>query len=658
MDSNQTNIEDDDKIDGGGIVRTSNSTSTGGNGDNDSINQRNQTDAKDDVIDDQDGGSTTNTNTNVTSGATSMNTTNNITDHTQQHKTMKPLPQCSQEDENSTRSVSQKDDPIDEMKTTHTSSSIPTNKTSNEKNDNNQNKEEIDTTNAKHNGTSTATVHGDDNNDGNKNDVNDDDNDNLNNNDNDNDDKLKTLTQIVNYLKDIQINDDLDEDEMVIMMTTMNDASRKRRRHRRWLMRDQSKGYMIHTSNHHYESDPEDYWNDDDVLHEHKHEHKHGQLQSSKRQQQMSESGNDDHDYNQIAINAMINVVDDKFFSNTIDETEERSKQTLNDDVVTTLRTCLAISNGKGSKYRKRRDMRVPINTNTDTKTNTAVALSTPVNNLHNEDNNHSSESSEGGIEKNRRRTRQMAHKSKAKRIDDLDDDDNGGGGSSEIQGLDSLVAAMIDIEEIEGRSVNIDFDDFIHQGRRLRVRGKGNTKDTPKKGDQSHTPVKTAPTTVATTTATTTAVAVAVEKTKTAQKKKKSKKKKISEISENNIIVPPSESKDELKEKDDSLYAILPSENQRRRSARRAIEQKAIQISSIIVDGNPFTLTNEHEAENARKRSYKKRRPYVKRGPYKKRKKNEEDVAVEEVCIFVVCFHINDFLSLTKSCLIFLTYL
>ncbi len=379
--------------------------------------------------------------------------------------------------------------------------------------------------------------------------------------------RLQSLMQITQYLKDFQVNDDLDEDEIVSRMTKMNAASKKRRRYRRWLMRDYDKGDTISYD----DLDPEAYWNDNDII----------VTQSEKRQ-----------DFNKMAIDAMINIVDDKFFSDIIDGTEEDSAQLLDDDAVMNLRQCLAIQD-KG-KIRKRRDILVAVN-----------------------EDNYLSESS-GLLEKdgengsgNRRRTRRMLQESRAKRTDDRD--------GGEMKGIDSLIAAMTDIEESEGRSTSIEFDDVIHQGRRLRDRNKG--RDTPKKQGVT-SPMST----------------------DADSSQKVSRKKRKASVSRNlSPFSARSYQQDiEMSEDDDDLYALLPAKN--RRSARRIKDLIFVKISSIIVDGKPFEdeekEDDDDEMRSGRKRSYKKRQPYVKRGPYKKRKRDIMDLTpVKEVCNWFIIY-------------------
>jgi hypothetical protein len=397
--------------------------------------------------------------------------------------------------------------------------------------------------------------------------------------------RLQSLMQITQYLQDFQVNDDLDEDEIVSKMMKMNAASKKRRRYRRWLMRDYDKGDTISYD----DLDPEAYWNDNDII-----------VTESEKQQQ---------DFNKMAIDAMINIVDDKFFSGIIDGTEEESAQLLDDDTVMSLRQCLAIQD-KG-KIRKRRDIFVTVN-----------------------EDNYLSESSDL-LEKdgengsgNRRRTRRMLQESRAKRTDDRD--------GGEMKGIDALIAAMTDIEESEGRSTSIEFDDIIHQGRRLRDRNKG--RETPKKQ-----------------------VIASPMSTDVDSSQKVSKKKRKASASRDISVVSPSSARSyqqdiEMSEDDDDLYALLPAiqSKSKRRSARRNKDPIVVKISSIIVDGRPFLQDEEREEESeevraGRKRAYKKRQPYVKRGPYKKRKKDTELTPVKEVCIwfdYLLDYHFISFFS------------
>lgn len=393
----------------------------------------------------------------------------------------------------------------------------------------------------------------------------------------------QSYNQISNYLlNEYKINDNLDEDEVTSMITHMNNASKRRRRHRTWLKRDCNKGDTLRYDD--YKDNPDDYWNDDDIY------------EQSLR------------DYNKLALDALVNIVDDTFFSNIIDGTEEHSAQILDENAVTTLRKCLAIT-GK-SKVRKRRDILVAVHDDNDndededgmdsiTESSDVIIGKSLV-----------GDSSEGDDDNNnRRQTRRMLQKSLAKKTDDRD------GGS--MKGLDALIAAMLDIEESEGRSTSIEFDDVIHQGRRLRERNKGNSKETPKKRELSPSG--------------------SVDDNRVIDGKKK-KRKALKTISPTRLSQQLDDSEDN--EDGDLLYALLPArQDSRRRSARRSLDAMLVKISAIIVDGKNFHLPNddggvgdEQLDDTPRKRTYKKRRPYVKRGPYKKRKNNQDFVDIKMV--------------------------
>ncbi len=396
--------------------------------------------------------------------------------------------------------------------------------------------------------------------------------------------KQQTIHQILTYLKDFKVNDDLNEDEIVPTITKMNARSKNRRRHKRWLMRDHSKGDTIR----YIETDFEQYWNDDDIF-------ELNNLQQA--------------DLNQLYLNSMINVVDDNFFADIIENIENSSTFLLDENVLQNLRRCLAMK-GKGI-VRKRRDILVVVNENDEVSDES--------------DNDVGGMSSDDDGVKNRRRTRRMIQESKEKHKQDPN-------------GLDDLISSMIEIEEEEGRSININFDDFIHQARKLRVRKKDTPKENSRKRELS-SPLSQA------------------DNSNDVNPIKKRKKKKTNNISGLSKSPQSPKEKDLLalalarrmekaaREIDDgSLYAILPEDDGNRRSARRSIEQRILKVNSVIVEGRPFPSKDDNKSQEEaeldvdgnqkkQKRAYKKRGPYGKRGPYKKRKKNGD---VSEVSTYL----------------------
>ena len=443
--------------------------------------------------------------------------------------------------------------------------------------------------------------------------------------------KQQTITQIINYLKDYKVNDDLDEDEIIPTITKMNAASKNRRRHRRWLMRDHSKGDTID----HKDTDLEECWNDDDLIMmiENSSEQE-GEVEEEKNKQKQKEQPKSKADLNQMYLNAMINVVDDHFFADTIENIEECCTHLLDENVIQNLRQSLAMK-GKGL-VRKRRDILVVVNEEEEEQEDEQQQQQQQ---QQLSDSSHVKSSDESP--KNRRRTRRMIQESKEKK----------NGNHEELIGLNDLIGAMIEIEEEEGRSINTNFDDFIHQARKLRVRKKDPQKETSKKRDMS--PMSADGSDV-------NQITQKKKKKKTANSntnnngRKSSPSKASSHLSEENGV-DQSADKEEIKmeeqENDDSLYAILPEDYGRRRSARRSLEQKVMKVNSVIVEGKPFEIKadkveqeEEEKKEEAelnpdgtkKKRAYKKRRNYGKRGPYKKRKKADDD-ATEVIRILIV---------------------
>ena len=488
----------------------------------------------------------------------------------------------------------------------------------------------------------------------------------------------KTLALIHHYLKNIyEINDDLNEDEIIPIITKMNNACKKRRRHRQWLMRDYTKGDTILINDEKFSNE---YWMDEDILdfnNDAQQQHQQHLPTTLPTPQRRIDHHRKDY-YNNMAIDPMINIVDDKFFATIIDGTEESCNQILDDNVIMNLRKSLAMS-GKG-KIRKRRDIVLTViddedddddendeeegvdnNTNNHDETNKKSETDHGENEIGNnknveEDDNEDfddDDDEKNAAASNRRRTRRMIKESQAKIIDDRDE--------SEMKGLDALIAAMTEIEESEGRSIGIQYDDVIHQSRRLRARNKVNS------GGSSTS--NSTPTTVkASNTNNKTSSGGGIKANASNGQKRKKRERSPT------IPVPAKKKKKNdsfspARDNDGSLYALVPPSKD-----DKIIDPKLTKINVVIVNGKPIyeqkrqteTKENRNPATSptkitidsttrlstsvcdypisptssdaiTRKRAYKKRQAYGKRGPYKKRGKKNEPFVYEEVSLYQV---------------------
>ncbi len=221
--------------------------------------------------------------------------------------------------------------------------------------------------------------------------------------------KIVTLDRIAKKLREYVPRDELDQDAITSIISKMNmDACLRQRR------RDVLRNCNISIARSWANDDDESYWNDDDII--------------------RGNVLNATYPPSTIHLEALINVVKEEFFDSIIEEVEDSDDRLgymsiLDEDTIKNLEDSLAIQ--RDSKKRKRRTLRVavpPVNTGDKSKNNYGIIkLSSAI---------------EGKRDEKKRITRGMA------RDTNVRDNKN--------EGLEALLAAMIELETVAGKPIDI----------------------------------------------------------------------------------------------------------------------------------------------------------------------------------------------------------
>jgi len=274
---------------------------------------------------------------------------------------------------------------------------------------------------------------------------------------------IETLNRIARNLEHFAPRVTLDEDTIVDIISKMNSDAFSRRRRRHLLTQNDPSLDRFR-----FRVEDECHWNDDDLLLSDVTGIGVGTNRESKNRTSVNASTKH--------LDTLVNVVDEDFFYAIIDQVEAESVDyLLDEDAIKNLRDSLSIRNG--SKKRKRRDLRVKVpimstppvlavamedaaTTTADGDTNLVVDMSKSMLLAANgNDSSTTNINSSNKVSHDKKRvTRGMTRDTRVLK-------------RSEHEGLETVIAAMIDLERTEGRPTDI--LEEISQSRRLRNRNK-----------------------------------------------------------------------------------------------------------------------------------------------------------------------------------------
>ena len=265
----------------------------------------------------------------------------------------------------------------------------------------------------------------------------------------------ETLNRIRNYLLNYEPMDELDQDTIDATMLKMNKAAFLRREQKEML----DHGHRLSSA-----AGDEHCWDDDDLY------------EANAIISRTRATCNTNTNF----LHSLVNVVDVDFFHGIIDDVEVGSTDfLLNQDTVNMIRDSLGIHDD--GKKRKRRDLRVELSTyagvmNMSKSSRIGDPVVRPIVPAVYDDmtRTRSSEKIENEIDDGRRRTRGMARDSHSKRLGEQN--------SSEHEGLELLLGAMFELENVAGAHAPIHVLEHIKQRNGRRNKSKqdafGNVKD------------------------------------------------------------------------------------------------------------------------------------------------------------------------------------
>lgn len=322
----------------------------------------------------------------------------------------------------------------------------------------------------------------------------------------------ETLDLISQYLRNGMIVDDLDEDKIVDTIKDMNKASARRRRQKSIIL-SHSRTVEGISSDEEAEND----WRDDDIY----------QVNIPKKNK---------CDPNQVAINSMINIVDFDFFNETITNVTKKK-----------------IKDNQASKLSTRSMQKRPLDASTISMLRKSLGVIVPT-------------------RKGKRNRRYLADDSDSLLSEDKYQKSKGRGPSKALKNRDgyeigetgdlsTLVGAMIEIEESEGRDGIASFKEPVRRSGRSRSPKNVSDMSSQQKGGGS--------------------------------------------------ITPPQKIKDQMESIKSLVAEFLVSKKGRGRSAKK-IYTKRMKVVEILVGGSPFVLAKSitpEKKDNVKTKKTKKRR-------------------------------------------------